>query len=97
MRCFEGSGPEVRDYETDFALMLSEDLASKTVSLGRYLEDVSNDSDTGLRQHKFTLKDVNMSQIEGVCFRYRPYEFVTFKNISLVPGRDAGFEIELGQ
>lgn len=97
VRCFEGSGPEVRDYETDFALMLSEDLASKTVSLGRYLEDVSNDSDTGLRQHKFTLKDVNMSQIEGVCFRYRPYEFVTFKNISLVPGRDAGFEIELGQ
>ncbi|MHC4356122.1 MAG: hypothetical protein ACYS0H_25750 [Planctomycetota bacterium] len=48
-------------------------------------------------EREFTLKDVSMSQIEGVCFRYRPFEFVTFKNISLVPGEDQGFEIELGQ
>jgi len=55
------------------------------------------DRKTGLAEHKFVLKDVSMSRIEGVCFRYRRLEFVTFKNISLVPGEDQGFEIETGQ
>ncbi|MHC4570176.1 MAG: hypothetical protein ACYTE3_31035 [Planctomycetota bacterium] len=95
--CFEESASGVRDYQTDFGLIVWEDSASKTISLDRYAEDVSNNSEAGMIERKFTLKDVSMSQIQGVCFRYRPFEFVTFKNISLVPGEDQGFEIELGQ
>jgi hypothetical protein len=97
VRCFEESASGVRDYQTDFGLIVSEDSAGKTISLDRYAEDVSNNSKAGMIEREFTLKDVSMSQIEGVCFRYRPFEFVTFKNISLVPGEDQGFEIELGQ
>ena len=87
----------MRDYQTDFGLIVWEDSASKTISLDRYAEDVSNNRETGLRERKFTLRDVSISQIEGVCFRYRPFDFVTFKSISLVPGEDQGFEIEMGQ
>ena len=97
VRCFEEFGSRVRDYQTDFALTIWEDSASKTVSMNRYEEKTTDNRDTGLRESKFTLKDVSMSQIEGVCFRYRPFEFVTFRNISLVPGVDPGFKIELGQ
>lgn len=97
VRCFEDSRSYVRDYQKDFALILWEDSTRKNVSLNRYSEDVSNNRETGLREHKFVLKDVSMSQIEGVCLRHRPFEFVTFKNISLFPGEDQVFEIELGQ
>ena len=97
VRCFVDYRSHIRDYHTDFALILWEDSAKKTVSLNRYSENTSDDRETGLREHKFTIEDVSMSQIEGVCFRYRPFSFVKFKNISLVPGEDQGFEIELGQ
>ncbi len=95
--CFEDHNSYIEDYQKDFAVMLWEDSASKTVSLNRYPEEVSNDRRAGLTEHQFTLEDVSMSQIEGVCFRYRPYHSVKFKNISLVSGEDQGFEIELGQ
>jgi hypothetical protein len=95
VRCFEDARSRIRDYYTDFALILWEDSTRKTVTLNRYPEHINNDRETGLTEHKFTLKDVSISQIEGVCFRYRPFEFVTFKNISLVPGENQGFEIQL--
>ncbi len=97
VRCFEEFGLRVRDYQTDFGLTIREDSASKTISLDRYDEDVKNNKETGLTEHKFTLRDVSMSQIEGACFRYRPFEFVIFKNISLIPGKNPGFEIQVQQ
>ncbi len=97
VRCFEEWSSRMRDHQTQFALTIWENSASKTVSMDRYNEKITDNRDTGLTEHKFVLEDVSMSQIEGVCFRYRPFEFVTFKNISLVPGEDPGFEIELSE
>jgi len=87
----------VGDYQTDFGLIIRKGSATKTVSLGQYEEDITDDKDTGLREYKFTIEELEMYQIEGVCFRYRPYEFFKFKNITLIPGKDQGFEIELGE
>ncbi len=97
VRCFVDYRSYIRDHHTDFALILWEDSTRKTVSLNRYSENTSGDRKTGLREHIFVLKDVSMSQIEGVCFRYRRFDFVKFKNISLVPGENQGFEIEISQ
>ena len=96
VRCFEESATRTSDYETDFAAIVWEGGERKTVSLNRYEEDVTDHRDTGLCEHKYIIDGMSMSQLEGVCFRYRPYESVTFKNISLVPGEDFGFEIEIG-
>jgi hypothetical protein len=95
VRCYDDYRSRMREYNTDFGLIVYEDSTVKTVSLGRYREETKDDRDTGLTEHIYTLKDLSMSQIEGVCFRYCPYKFVTFKNISLVPGKDMGFKIEL--
>ncbi len=97
IRCYEESGAHVNDYQTDFGLIYREDSAIKTVSLDRYEEGTTVNRDTGLREHTFIIDNLNIHQIEGVCFRYRPFEFVKFKNISLVPGKNQGFEIELGK
>ena len=96
VRCYEEYRSQVEDCQTDFGLIYIEDSATKTVSLGRYEEDMTDNEDTGLREHKFIIDTLDIDQIEGVCFRYRPYEFVEFKNITLIPGKDQGFEIELG-
>jgi len=95
VRCFEAYRARIREYQTSFGLIINEDSTIKTVYLNRYREDTTDDKDTGLREQKFIIDDLSMSQIEGVCFRYRPYRFVTFKNISLVPGKDMGFSIEV--
>lgn len=97
IRCYEEYKSRVSDYQTDFALIYKENSVIKTDSLDRYEEDVTDYRDTGLTEHKFIIDKLNIHQIEGVCFRYRPYEFVKFKNISLVPGKNQGFEIELGK
>jgi len=97
IRCFGEYETRLSDYKTDFALIFREGSASKTVSLHHYDEDLRDHYDTGLTEHKFTVEKLGMNQIEGVCFRYRPYDFVTFKNISLRPDENPGFEIELGQ
>ncbi len=97
IRCYEEYRPHVRDYQTDFGLIYRENSVIKTVSLDRYEEDTMDNRDTGLTEHTFIIDKLNIRQIEGVCFRYRPYEFVKFKNISLVPGKNQGFEIELGK
>jgi len=97
IRCYEESGAHVNDYQTDFGLIYREDSAIKTVLLDRYEEGTTVNRDTGLREHTFIIDNLNIHQIEGVCFRYRPFEFVKFKNISLVPGKNQGFEIELGK
>ncbi len=95
VRCFEEYRSHVREYQTDYGLIIHEDATTKTVYLGRYREEMTDDRETGLREQKYIIDDLSMSQIEGVCFRYRPYRFVTFKNISLVPGKDVGFSIDL--
>jgi hypothetical protein len=97
IRCYEEYGPHVRDYQTDFGLIYRESSAIKTVSLDRYEKDTMDNRDTGLTEHTFIIDKLDIHQIEGVCFRYRPFEFVKFKNISLVPGKNQGFEIELGK
>jgi hypothetical protein len=94
VRCYEDYRSRTREYNTDFGLIVFEDLSIKTVSLDRYPENIKNDETAGLTEHIYTIEDLSMSQIEGVCFRYRPYKFVTFKNISLVPGKNMGFSIE---
>jgi len=95
VRCKEGSKNRTRKYQTDFAILLTEGQTSKVVSLGRYEEDFTDDRVTGLLERKFTIDDLSPGQIEGVCFRYRPLTFVKFNNVSLVPGKDMGFSIEL--
>ncbi len=96
VRCFEEFANRMRDCRSDFAAIIWEDGERKTVSLDRWSGDVTDHYDTGLCEHKFIIDDLSMSQIEGVCVRYRPYESVTFKDISLVPGEDFGFAIEMG-
>ena len=95
IRCYEEFKNRMSEYQTDFALIYYEGDTTQTVSLGRYEEDVTDHQDTGMAEHKYVIKDLSLSQIEGICFRYRPYSFVIFKNISLVPGKDQGFEIEV--
>jgi len=97
IRCYEEYRAYVNDYQTDFGLIYKENSAIKTDSLDQYEEDMTNNRDTGLTEHTFIIDKLGIHQIEGVCFRYRPYEFVKFKNISLVPGTNQGFEIELGR
>jgi hypothetical protein len=97
VRCFEETASRVGDYQTDFALVVGKDSVGKTISLRRYEEEVTYNNETGLTERKFILKDLSISQIKGVCFRYSPCEYVTFRNISLVPGEDHGFDIEPGQ
>lgn len=97
IRCYEEYRSRAREYETDFGLIYREDSAIKTVSLDRYEEGTTINRDTGLREHTFIIDNLNIHQIEGVCFRYRPFEFVKFKNITLIPGKNHGFEIELGK
>ena len=97
IRCYEESRAHVNDYQTDFGLIYRENSAIKTDSLDQYEKDITDHRDTGLTEHTFIIDKLGIHQIEGVCFRYRPYEFVKFKNISLVPDKNQGFEIELGQ
>ena len=94
VHCYEDNRSHIEEYNTDFGLIIHEDSTIKTVSLDRYPENIKNNESTGLTEHIYTLKDLSMSQVEGVCFRYRLIKFVTFKNISLVPGKDMGFSIE---
>ncbi len=94
VRCYEEYRSSMREYQTDFGLIIYKDSTTKTISLRRYREDTTDDRETGMREQKYVVDDLSMSQIEGVCFRYRPYRFVTFNNISLVPGKDMGFSIE---
>ncbi|MHC4119407.1 MAG: hypothetical protein ACYSWO_18080 [Planctomycetota bacterium] len=95
VRCLEDSAARLEDYGTDFALIYQRDSKTRVDSLEQYPEAVNSDRTTGMTEHVFTLRDVQMSQIEGVCFRYRPYERVEFRNISLVPGKNFGFEIHV--
>jgi hypothetical protein len=95
VRSYEEYRSRVREYQTDFGLIIHEDSTTKTIYLGRYREETTDDKDTGLTEHKFVIDDLSLGQIEGVCFRYCPYRFVTFKNISLVPGQNMGFSLEL--
>jgi hypothetical protein len=95
--CDEQYHEQVQDYQTEFALVIREGPATKTVSLERYEKDVTENRETGLREHKFIIEKPDAYQIEGVCFRYRPYEFVRFKNITLIPGKNQGFEILPGK
>ncbi|MFC1634942.1 hypothetical protein ACFL5Z_08875 [Planctomycetota bacterium] len=97
IRCYEEYRASVGDYKIDFGLIYREDSITKTVSLGRYEEDITDNENTGLREHKFIIDNLDISQIEGVCFRYRPFDFVEFKNITLIPSQDQGFEITLGK
>ncbi len=97
VRCFEESAARIEDYRTDFALIVREGPASKDISLRRYRDDIKTNKTTGMTEHRFTLRDVQMSQIEGVFLRYRPFESVEFRNISLVPGKNFGFEIHVQQ
>jgi len=97
IRCHEEYRSHVRDYQTDFGIIVRKGALIKTDSLNQYEEDITDNKDTGLREYKFTIEELEMYQIEGVCFRYRPYEFVKFKNITLIPGKDQKFEIELGK
>ena len=85
------------NYVTDFAIVVNDGSATQTISLDqvkyryRYLDRVDRG---GLTQTVYRIKDMDISQIESVCFRYRPYGAI-FKNISLVPGENQGFEIEV--
>lgn len=102
IRCYEQYREQVEGYQTEFALVIREGPATKTVSLGRYEKDVSDNGHTGLREHKFIIEEMpgmylDMHQIVGVCFRYHPYEFVRFKNITLIAGKNQGFEILPGE
>ncbi len=96
IRCNEEFRKRDREYQTDFGILLRENQTSKTVSLGRYQEDITHDRTTGIEEHTFTIDDLSMGSIEGVCFRYRPLSFVRFNKVSLVPGKDYGCTIELG-
>ena len=95
IRCYEETGARIFEYKTDFAIIINDGLTSKTVTLDEYGGSIRQNPETGLLEHYYTIKDLSLSQIEGVCFRYRPYSFVIFKNISLVPGENKGFEIEV--
>ena len=95
IRCYDEFRKGTVEYKTDFGLIYYEDMTSKTISLDRYAEDITDDEETGLREHKYLINNLNLGQIEGVCFRYQPYSFVIYKNISLVPGKNQGFEIDV--
>jgi len=95
IRCNEDLKNQMGEYQTDFGILLRDE-TSKTVSLGRYEEDMTKDRVTGMTEYKFTIDDLSIDQIEGVCFRYRPLTFFKFNNVSLVPGKDHGCSIELG-
>ena len=95
IRCYEEFENRMSEYRTNFGLIYYEDMESKTISLGRYETDVTDNQETGLTEHKYIINNLNLNQIEGVCFRYQSYSFVIFKNISLVPGQNQGFEIEV--
>ena len=96
VRCMEEFRNQTEEHQTDFGILLREGQTSKVVSLGRYEEDITKDRVTGIAEHKFTIDDLSIGRIEGVCFRYRPLSFVKFNNVSLVPGKDQGCSIELG-
>ncbi|MBN2589778.1 MAG: hypothetical protein JXA96_07940 [Sedimentisphaerales bacterium] len=95
IRCYEEYMTRMSEYKTGFGLICYDEEGPETISLGRYEEDVTDHQDTGLTEHKYVLEGFSLSQIVGVCFRYQPYSFIIFKNISLVPGEDFGFEIEV--
>jgi hypothetical protein len=80
------------NYITDFAIDVIDGSTTTTISLERYISSYTDRRDTGLTERIFNIQDLDISQIKGVCFRYRPYG-VIFKNISLVPGKNQGFEI----
>ena len=95
IRCYEETGKRIIEYKTDFAIIVNDGSTTKTVTLDEYGASIRQNPQTGLLEHKYTIKDLSLSQIEGVCLRYRPCSFVIFKNISLVPGKNQGFEIEV--
>ena len=95
IRCNEEFRNRSEEYQTDFGILLRDE-TSKTVSLGRYEEDITHDRVTGIEEHKFTIDDLSIGSIKGICFQYRPLSFVKYNNVSLMPGKNYGFSIELG-
>ncbi|MBP8303903.1 MAG: hypothetical protein KBE04_07240 [Phycisphaerae bacterium] len=97
----EAFGETARGFQTEYGLIYTRNGQEDIVSLERFEEDVSDNNQTGMRQHKFTvdcdpkkgLIEASASEITGVCLRYRPLTFVTFRNISLRPGVRTDVEI----
>ena len=83
------------EYKTDFGLIYYENMISKTISFDRYEADTTDHQETDMTELKYIIDNLSLSQIEGICVRYQTYSFVIFKNISLVPGKNQGFEIEV--
>ncbi|MEJ2649122.1 MAG: hypothetical protein P8016_12035 [Sedimentisphaerales bacterium] len=95
VKCYEESHVELTEYKTDFAIIVNDGLKTKIVTLAYCGELRGHIVEEGMDEHAYIIKDYKIDQIEGVCFRYQPYSFVIFKNISLVPGKNQGFEIEV--
>ncbi len=99
--CSEAFRETVQGFQTEYGLMTTRNGQDDIVSLERFEEDVSDNDQTGMRQHTFTvdcdpkkgLIDASPSEITGVCLRYRPLTFVTFRNVSLRPGVRTDVEI----
>ncbi len=98
VKCYEESYVELTEYKTDFAIIVNNGSETKTVSLTNFARQRPHEVKEGMNEYAYIIKDYNIDQIEGVCFRYQPYQpysYIIFKNISLVPGQDQGFEIEV--
>ncbi len=93
INCYEELST-LMNYVTDFAIVVNDGSETKTISLNEYQRSYSDSRDSGLSTYRYMIDDLDISQIESVIFRYRPYGAI-FKNISLVPGQDQGFEIEV--
>jgi hypothetical protein len=82
-----------RDYKTRF---IAVDLHGEAHNLSRYT--YSTDIQPGSvnrRRYTFGTTDLSLSQIREFRFEVSPYQWVEFENVSLVPGKDFGFEIEV--
>jgi hypothetical protein len=80
------------DYRTRFVAV---DYSGKVHDLGKYDEDVTHlePASPGRRRHTFMIDDLALSEIQEFRFEVSRYQWVEFRNISLAPQEDFGFEI----
>jgi hypothetical protein len=82
-----------RDYRTRFVAV---DLDGEVRNLKKYRYTTGTQPGSLNRtRYTFGTTDLSLSQIKEFRFEVSPYQWVEFKNISLVPGEDCGFEIEV--
>jgi hypothetical protein len=85
---------KARDYRTRFVAV---DYSGKVHNLEKYDEDMTDLKPHSLRRrrHTFLIDDLTLSAIKEFRFDVCRRQWVKFKNISLRPGKDAGFKIEV--